>query len=461
MLGYSDPRTCPEEAYARSRNERNEIIEQALSDSSLHVIRNVKYGVNFILRQAEKLGFIRPILEESEYLAPRQFGRRAIGVRYPSIMSTELVGYHRTAYSLPLEQWPENLKQQYDEWKHWATKANVPAPHPNPRNRRATIENKTSKFEVFFGYLWNVRGIRDLDFEMLIDLEPHPSPQIYISKYRQYRKHPDVGLLEEFVNWLREQRLGRGSAQSREVASVAGSVARRYYFLRARLTGQSDEASRFDFLANAISSLRMALEEELPEHVISTESRSVSRGDLIRAAKEEFPQLNQHSAGGSGVELASRAGRALAIMMLIYHPFRNRYYREARLGEEIIQKEDKKWYLRVNNDKDEKKRGAVKREFREDPLSLEVISYLEQYLQYWRPKLVRKLEDKIKQLSVMDGRHDEQIEELKRYKKYLFLNTRGGPFTRAGFGQWIQSATYKWLGVRVNPDSIRSISLKR
>lgn len=457
ILGCPDPENCLEESYALNRRARNEKIEAELRDASPHVLRNVKNNINFILRQGEELGLIRPVSEAGNEIAPRQFGRRAIGSRFPSLMSSKLVGYHRQGYSLPIERWPTKLKQQYDEWKLWVTEAKVPQHYLNPRNSPATIENKTKKFEAFFGYLSNERRIGELDFEMLIDLEPHLSPQSYISKFKKYRKQPDVGLLEEFVNWHKEYRLGRVSTQAREVVSAAGSVARRYYYLKARLNKQYEDVGRFDFLAEEISRLRMLLDEEQPGRIISSDSRMVSIVELLKTAKAEFPQV-EHSARGSGIELASSAGRALAIMLLIYHPLRNRYYREAQLGQQIIKKEDGQWYLRVNNENG-KRYSSAKQEVREQLLSLDVISYVDRYLLYWRPKLVNKLEDKIKQLSAQGGQHNEQIEDLKKYKEYLFLNTNGTPFTRAGFGQWIQSATYKWMGVRVNPDLIRLISL--
>lgn len=461
MLGCGDLRDCPEPAYALPRGRRSELIEEHLKDASPHVLRNVKNNVSFILRQAEELGLIRPTGEDGEGVAPKQFGRRKIGARFPSLMSTESVGYHLAPYSLPMVRWPATLKQQYDDWRRWVTEAKVPRQYPNPRNRRTTIENKTKKFEAFFGYLFNERGIKDLDFEMLTDFEPDPPLQNRGGKFRRHRRNLGVGLLEEFVRWHREQRLGRESAQAREVVSTAGSVARRYYFLKALLVGQHVDAGWFDFLAMEISSFRAKLDEDQTPGIISAERGAVSKAELLRAARAEFPRLNRHSARSSGTELASRAGRALAIIMMVYHPLRNRYYREARLGHELVKKEDGKWYLRFDEG-GERKAGAADRTPRELPLSSEVVDYLEQYLEYWRPKLVRKIEDKINRLrSESNGQPYEVRGELEKHKEILFLNTSGGPFTGAGFAQWVQSATYRWLGVRVNPESVRSISVKR
>ncbi|MDQ3321250.1 MAG: hypothetical protein M3525_02140, partial [Acidobacteriota bacterium] len=32
------------------------------------------------------------------------------------------------------------------------------------------------------------------------------------------------------------------------------------------------------------------------------------------------------------------------------------------------------------------------------------------------------------------------------------------PFSRQGFSTWIERGTYRWLGVRINPEKIRYIS---
>jgi hypothetical protein len=458
MLGYSDPHACPPEDYALGRRARNAVIERELREASPHVLRNVKNNISFIIRQGEELGLIRASPEEGE-IQPKQFGRRKIGVRFPSLIPAEDVGYNRDAYSLPLMMWPAKLKEQYEAWRRWVTEAKVPRHYSNPRNRRVTVENKTRKFEAFFGYLAKERRIQELDFEMLIDLETEP-PLQEGGKFHKYRKTRAVGLLEEFVRWHQEERMGRESAQAREVVSAAGSVARRYYFLKALLASQHDEAGRFYALAEEISSFRAALDEEPPQRIISAQRSAVSKGELSRAARAEFPPLSQLSAGGSGAELASRAGRALAIMMLLHHPFRNKYYREARLGRELVKTENGQWCLRFYDD--EKGVSTPRRETREQSVSPEVVSYLEQYLQHWRPKLVRKIEDKMSRLDPNVGeQHSKQTQELENHKEVLFLHSRGGPFTHTSFAQWIQAATYRWLGVRVNPESIRSISLNR
>lgn len=464
-LGYEEPRECPEEAYALDRARRNELIEEQLKDASQHILQSVKNNVSFVLRQGQELRLIQPPAPAPE-AEPRRFGRRKVRHALPALVPPQEVAFHRSPYSLPLEQWPAHLRRQYDEWRKWVSEAQTPARGYNPKNRPATIETKTRKFGAFFGYLRNVRGISQLDFRMLLDYGPARAPGDPLGDFSALRKERGLGLLSEFVEWHREHRLGRRSVLAREVVSVAASVARRFYALRAAGEGRQDEARSFSLLAKDLGDLWKVL---AVKPVIPREQRRVSREELLRAARAEFPQ-RVLLPGQRGTELATKAGRAVALMLLIHHPLRNRHYREARLSRNLVKKSDGRWYLRFAGEEVSVARkvgvGDRKPEDYEAALDPEVANYLERYLREWRPRQVGVLRERLKllradQTAMRGGVADSTpISELEGCEDYLFLSARGSRFTAAGFSQWIQAGTYRWLGVRVNPELISEIASK-
>lgn len=465
-LGYEDPRDCPESAYALDRARRNGLIDEHLEGASPYVLQSVKTSVSFALRQGQELGLISLPAPAPE-AEPKQFGRRKVGRALPALVPAREVALRRPPYSLPLEQWPAPLRRQYDEWKKWVTEAQTPARGYNPKNRPATIETKTRKFEAFFGYLRNVRDIEQLDFRMLFDYGPARAPGDPLGDFSALRKEPDVGLLAEFVEWHREHRMGRLSAQARGVISAAASVARRFYALRAAGEGRGDEARSFGRLAKDLGGLWKSLDVK---PVIPKEQRRVGREDLLRAARAEFPQQRALPPGQSGAELATRAGRAVALMLLTYHPLSSKHHREARLSRNLVKKPGGRWHLRFAGEEVSVARKVGKN--RPEPkdyeaaLDPEVADYLEGYLLEWRPRLLTALRERVKLLRADQTKgHGSQaastlISVLEENEDYLFLNERGGRFTPAGFTQWIQAGTYRWLGVRVNPRLIGQIAVE-
>lgn len=462
-LGYESLRDCPESAFNLDRASRNELIEEHLGEDTPRFLRNVKNNVSLALRHGQELGLIRPPAPAPE-AKPKQFGRRKVRRALPALVPAEDVAFHRTPYSLPLEQWPAHLRRQYNEWRKWVSEARTPARGYNPQNRAATVQNKTYKFEAFFGYLRNVRGIEQLDFRMLLDYGPARAPGDPLGDFSSLRNERDIGLLAEFVWWHREHRLGRLSVQAREVVSTAASVARRFYALRAAEEGRQEEADSFSLVAKQIGQLWKVLKVR---PIIEKERRRVSLDDLLRAARAEFPQ-RALLPSQSGAELATKAGRAVALMLLIHHPLRNRHYREARLSRNLVKKSDGKWYLHFPGEEVSvaRKVGSGRREPEdyEAPLDPETADYLERYLREWRPRLVGVLRGKVERLRAGQTKAggsragSAPISEIEGCEDYLFLSARGGRFTAAGFSQWIQAGTYRWLGVRVNPQLISEIA---
>jgi hypothetical protein len=165
--------------------------------------------------------------------------------------------------------------------------------------------------------------------------------------------------------------------------------------------------------------------------------------DLINAAISEFPRKSQlvqsKQTEGKGKKLANRAGRAVAILLLATRPLRNKNYREAQLGQHIYKTQEGKWVLNFTGNEGlaslKRKRtneGAVNQYYCEIPQF--VVPYVEEYVEFWRPILTRDAAN-----------------------RFFFLTHQSQPYTGDGFAFWIQCATVKWLGKRVNPHLFRDI----
>lgn len=466
-LGCPNVKDCSEDIYAMGKMELNRLLDDTFKKSkSPYVLRNMKNNIGFLLRQGEELNLIQIPERENIELDEKVLGHRKIGLYLPPIASADRLAFYREHYGLPLEKWPDVLKTEYEEWKKWVSKENIIISGISPYNRPTTIENKTKKFEAFFGYLYNVREIQELEFQMLIDVGPEGlagDNKNYIS----LRKEKNVGLLEEYAYWHIERSDKELSTQVLEVCSIAISVAEKYFYLKALSENKQNEADILGLIAAEIGTFRNSLKERFQQvkPAIAKAQRIVTAEDLWLVAQNEFPVTTQIRKNQSGAQNASNAGRALAIMLLLHYPLRNKNYREATLSQNLVKNEHGQWILRFTGDAEE---ASLKSKMRlnqpniyEVTLIPEIVKYLEQYLEHWHPKLTHKIDHRIKQITSKHSEHTKiEIQKLEHLKDYIFLNSNGNPFNREGFSLWIQGATYRWLGVRVNPDLIRQIAAK-
>ena len=461
-LGCPCTEDCPQEVYNQDRATRNREIEKYFDGKkSAYLLRNTKNDISFLLRLAGEMDLLVPQESANEN---RTVGRHKLGRSLPRKTSAEETGFHRPSYSLPIAQWSEELREQYDDWKNWVSIERIIAGTIKPYNRSATIENKTDKMEAYFGYLRNVRGITDLNFRMLIDIEAPDLYGIGIADFVSGREIPGKGLLEEFTEWHRKRNDGKTSSQAKALMSVAAGLAEKYYLPKAILAGHQSEIERYNKIASAINNLQKILTAEIKSEKkeFNTDIRLVEADDIRFAARQEFP-LTTLFDNQSGSVLALSAGRALAIMMLINYPLRNKNYREARLSHNVTKTADGKWALRFTGDDEtaglkSKQRLQVKNVY-EKIIEAETAELLDKYLNEWRPVLVRRIENKIAELDrTRSAKSIKRSSLLTGYKEYLFLNSRGIPFSRQGFSKWIEKGLYRWLGVRITPEDIRQIA---
>jgi hypothetical protein len=464
-LGCPSIKDCPQEVFVVDKSTRNLVIEKHLSGKkSAHLLRNTKNDISFLLRQAEELNLIKLPELKLDRTRSEEISKHKLGRSLPRKVSPKDVGFHRTSYGLPLEKWHTHLREQYEDWKRWVSVDRVVVNGINPYNRPATIENKTNKLKAYFGYLFNIRRIYDLDLRMLLDVGVKGLAELDDeANFIFLRKNAQVGLLEEFANWHRERNNHKDSFQVSGILSVAASIAQKYYLPKALLDERYSDADKYSKIAAEINDLQERLNHNLEHNKarLGEDEQFVTAEDLRRAAEQEFPRMPLFE-NQSGTVLAQNAGRALAIMLLVTYPLRNVNYREARLSQNIIKRADGRWVLRFTGDDEtaslKSKKRLNKPNIYEKVIESKIADYLDKYLSEWRPKLIQQIDNKIQRLKTENPDQEDEIKIFEEHKNYLFLNSRGVPFSRQTFPSWVEKGIYRWLGVRINPEKIRYIS---
>lgn len=272
----------------------------------------------------------------------------------------------------------------------------------------------------------------------------------------------DAELLKQFSEWHLQRNNGEVSSQISAVLSIAASVTQKYYLPKAISADHFSEIEKYNVLTLQIERLQKYF--NVSKTVLKSDKKgsSVSAQDLRLTAKQEFPDKTLLS-NQSGTVLALNAGRALAIMLITNYPLRNINYREARLFKNIHKTTNGEWRLRFTGNDETASLKSKKRlhltNIYERVVDLDMTILLEKYLNDWRPLLVRQIDKKISQLKDEKANSANQIEVLNRNKEYLFLNSKGIPFSRQSFSVWIERGIYRWLGVRISPEKIRQISV--
>jgi integrase len=403
LLGSTNPKLCLESTYALPKPQRDTLIADALPDASAIKVRNLKNNISFLLRQAEELNLVRiqqagPIRHPVTVLKARDV--------MPSVL---LPGreYNFKPFRLHFDKWQEGLRQDYEKWEQWASNAFVPGRASTLRLNPASVRIRLDFFEGLFGYLKDVRGIEQLNFSMTANPE----------------------LVSEYASWhINERHAGRVTRAA--VMGIKNALAMaRHYFKDAEAAMQ-------------IADLRSQLGPS--EAVIDKKSRMVSVADLISVAISEFPKKNQWRHDRQGVpktaatKLANRAGRAVAIMLMATRPLRSKNWRECEIGKNILKDKRGKWVLSFAGGADA---SSLKRRTRNGAVNVYqcdvpdfIVPYLEEYIEFWRPVITQDAA-----------------------KKHLLVTSEGNIYTAVMFTKWIQRASLKWLGKRVNPHLFRDI----
>lgn len=465
-LGCLSARDCSQEVFAIDKFERDRAIEDYLvGQKSPHLLRNTKNDISFLMRHAEELNFIELPAQTLVNTSSTNLGKRKLGRSLPRKVLPSRIGFHREPYGLALDKWDDHIREQYNDWREWVSVGKAIVNDIKPFNRPATVENKTRKLEAYFGYLFNIRGIHELDFRMLLDVSGEILTESKAkTDFAAQRRNSEFGLLEEFISWHRERNDDKDSFQASGILSVAAGVAQKYYFPKALLDEQYAEAEKYNRIAVKINYLQRRLNQRLQhDKIISGRfEQRVTAEELRLAASKEFPR-SPLLATQPGTVIAQTAGRALAIMLLVNYPLRNVNYREARLEQHLLKNASGGWILRFTGDGEsaslKSKDRLNKQNIYERIIEPETATLLDAYISEWRPRLLRQIDDRILQNEAANLDSGKDIEILNQHKKHLFLNSRGIPFSRQGFSIWIEKGIYRWLGVRISPEKIRRISV--
>jgi hypothetical protein len=453
-LDYPDPASCPLEELGRDPGSRSQIIEELLKERSPYARRNAKSNLSYLARAAADLGLLNNT-SVAEISDTHHVGKKS-WKPLPSLVPKEGIGLYRKPYSLPLNLWPEKLGEQYATWKAQVTADVSPKASAYQKYRRATVEAKTRQLQNFFGYLYYVRGLRDLDLMMITDVAvPKPGDDGDISEFVNLRNEPSKGLLEEYIDWYKE-RAGGESVQAREIVVLASSLCNRYFFPKALALCDTAELARVKLQATALRRLRARL-PSLPSR-LSPDERTVTMKELWEAANLEFPNKNGAGVLSSGTKKAARAGRALSLMLLLSYPLRPQNYRGAKVGKHLLNVGGR-WFLHFTGEDEEAGLKSLsrmgERNVYHEEVTGQVLPYLREYLEVWRPLLLgskNRRQSKVKPSTLRGTNAEANIGQ-----EYLLLNALGQPLTAAVYTMWIESVTYNWLGKRINPGTIRKI----
>jgi hypothetical protein len=458
LLGCASLEQCEESNFALPKNERHKLIEKGLPiyypNAKSGAARNIKNDVGFVLRKAQELKLISPIDEGREEIATGRFKKRKVGKILPAKVRREKVALLSSQpYSLPYDYWSIELRTSFDDWRRVVTASNAPSGHTGHHQptRPATVLNKKHKLEAYFGFIKHTLQIENIDFKMLADFES----------------------LAAYVKWLRARRPHAKHVQARDFLSIASSIIRNYLVVKAAKEGSTEDASKYAGVVKRISVLRREIEEVTRPRYKATDightspeidAYEPSYRELLKVACAEFPMDGKSRPGLSEAELAACAGRAIALLLLLYHPLRNKNYREAWVSSNSIKTPVGRWHLRFK-DPTAMTFGQTQSQFNgvnvyDLPLNEQITKYLDKYLSVWRPTLLRKLDQQISQAGSASSqrRATDRRQRLARAKNLLLLNSKGTEFSQQKFSLWIQTATYRWLGVRVSPRQLSEIA---
>lgn len=404
ILGFDNPEDCNESDFNLSKEDRNKLIDDKLTDKSGQTIRNMKSELNHIFEIAIKRGLIK--LKEITVLTPK-YSFSANGGKMPRVFEGR-VAFQMEKYSLSSENWSEIAKKQLEEWRYWSTAELAYGIEDRKKKiRKVTFNSYLSQVENYFGYLYNVKKL-DID---QIDFK-------YINSY-------DV--IKEFIMWHVQNRSdGLISSQVHHLLTVF------------RLINNNYTPFKNENVGRQISKLKSSLSKPKPRKNIKNHMATFE--ELMSVAISEYPKMNQVTSVGTN--LAMRAGGALAIMLLATIPLRNKNYRECQIGTNLYKNEKGEWWCYFSGREEDLaslKKSYDKNNHENDynaPLHPKVVPYLEEYLNFWR-KLIFKFND------------------LEEDNNYLLLNTNGKPLITSAFTLLIEKITLKWLGRRINPHSFR------
>jgi integrase len=407
ILGIPAAQCLPETYHLPPQAHRRLIDSQAPPHLGPRALANLKNNIGWLIRKGLELELIEPF--ERPLASWRDAPR--LGAHWmPHRRDSQTKPKGEDAYHLrPL---PPRLAEEVAQYATWSTDLYAPGRPAHIKKRPITMQAHYVAIGAIAGYLVSIQQ-RD--------------PQ---SLTLQALTQPDV--VEAFVAWWVTRR-GKVTRTIKQWLASLKVLAQ--YWLK-------DDAS-----AQAICRIRQSL--GAPEPVYDHRERTLSRQELDHIGQAIYPlnprrlQEIKHSRymqsndfrdfGCSGRRYAWWAQMSLIIRLLTWIPMRQRQIREMQLKHNLY-RHNGTWTITFQGTE----LKVARRDGRENEVTYDVPRHLqpllEEWLEQWRPRLIQTPDCPL-----------------------VFINTSGKPWNSARLCHAIESLTFKFGGVAVNPHMFRHI----
>ncbi len=443
ILGYSEPAQCPMSAFHLPDQRRNRLIEERAdgarrrrTNASVlgpHAMRNLKNNVSYLIRTAVDHEIIQPVPGKiASSKTANKIRTRQITLRNESIHPGKYV----------LDPVPDSLIKELSDYESWSTKI-VNRNRPDTLKKRAiTFASHRSNLLRAAGFLVKFRGLEAAS----ISLSTLSDPDNAVS----------------YTEWFIEQ-------QGRFTVAAAMNIGRLVVLARyLSITAQSREQQNiFDQRVAELKKYRKNL--GIPEQVTDKTKRWISLRQLETVGLSIYPlnarrlselgprarrRLLQRQKDGFKryTRYAYRVMQSLLIRLSIRIPLRQRNFREMLWNPEIpeqgrnLYRKEGKWYIRFQSAelKISHVKGRVNRV--EHPFPEDLVDLLQEWLSQWRAILIScQKESGIGAEKVAAG------------QEFVLLNSVGTPLTLQQVTWAYESATYRFIGIAMNPHMVRTI----
>jgi len=391
-LGYLHASECPQEAYTKPLETLYHKVEKLQAGKGPHVIRNTKNFLSYMMRKAQE----RAVLALPPPTLQPRFSHKAL------LESPNRQGYVRIApYYLKFADWPDRLRKDWDDFYRWATADYV-------KGRASSLKKKPISLhmvyqpvmQAFYGYLVKEKGFSPSDFS-----------------FDQLR---DFSLIHAFVDWHINTLHGK-------VTAIIYGALRTFKALTAQYF--KDEA--------LLEQLRtLAREIPRPVKTYNKEEVWVPLAELRKVGEAIWPTKKLEDIPGNGAGFARDAGLSLMVQLWCNIPYRQRNMREMELGKNLYKNTDGEWTLHFAGEQLKIAQKQGKENIFELAFPPRLVPLLEQYLEIWRPVLVRK------------GRDPSQ---------HVFLNVLGKPYNVYAMRVAVLRLVYRYTEKKLHPHLIRTI----
>jgi len=308
---------------------------------------------------------------------------------------------HIAPYYLNFANWPDRLRKDWDDFYRWSTDDYVEGRASSLKKKPISLHTSyRAVLESFYGYLVKEKAVSpsDLSFDQL----------------------RDFSLIHAFVDWHINTLHGKVTTKIYDALRTFKALTAQYF---------KDEA--------LLEQLRtLAREIPRPVKTYNKEEVWVPLAELRKIGEAIWPAKKLADIRDGGAGFARDAGLSLMVQLWSNIPYRQRNMREMELGKNLYKNTDGKWVLHFAGEQLKIAQKQGKENIFELPFPPRLVPLLEQYLEIWRPVLVRKGRD--------SGQH-------------VFLNIHGRPYETNVLSTAVVSLVYRYTEKKMHPHLIRTI----